>query len=174
MSGVVWDTALVSRLRPGTDLLDEVLRRSRLGEPIAIASISVLEISYGLRKAARGGRTDFGRLHTWFRAFLVSGAARVFGLGSDGALLAGEVRALRPVPPQSRRPRTRSKAEARVAWMHDIQIVCAAWEAGRDVVTIDVDHFRVIAECIDALVPEAPAIVVTGPPGPEPGSTPVG
>ena len=172
MSAVVWDTTLVSRLRPGTDLLDEVLRRSRLGDPIAIASISVLEVSYGLSKAANGGRADFARLHTWFRAFLLSGAARVFGLGADGALLAGEVRALRAVPPQSRRPRKRSKAETRVAWAHDIQIACAAWEAGHDVVTADVDHFRVIAECIQALVPEAPALNITGPPSLEPRSTP--
>jgi predicted nucleic acid-binding protein len=89
----------------------------------------------------------------------------VLVLRADGALLAGEVRALLPTPPASDRPRTRSKAEARVAWAHDIQIACAAWEAGHDIATADVDHFAVIARCINGLAPGAPELSVLGPPG---------
>lgn len=164
MSAIVWDTTLVSRLRPGVGLLAEVHRRDQLGEPIGIASVSLLEVSYGMSKAANAGRSDFARLHSWFRAFAGSGVARVIGLGSDGALLAGEVRALLPVPPKARRARTRSKAEARVAWAHDIQIACAAWEAGHDVATVDVDHFLSIARCINDLADGAHPLQVTGPP----------
>lgn len=166
MSALVWDTTLVSRLSPGVDLLEEVHRRDRLGEPIGIAAVSLLEVSYGMRKATLAGRSDFARLHSWFRAFIVSGVARILALGADGALLAGEVRALLPVPPEPRRARTRSKAEARVAWAHDIQIACAAWEAGHDVATVDVDHFLTIAECINAVVPGAHSLSVIGPPSP--------
>ena len=61
---------------------------------------------------------------------------------------------------------TRSKAEARVAWAHDIQIACAAWEAGHDVVTVDIDHFTVIAACINALIPGTEELNVVGAPGP--------
>jgi predicted nucleic acid-binding protein len=163
MSAVLWDTTLVSRLRPGADLLDEVLRRHRSGDPIGIAAISLLEISYGMSKAASLGRRDFARLRAWFNTFVASDIARVLALGGDGALLAGEVRALLPTPPASRRPRTRSKAESRVAWAHDIQIACAAWEAGHDIVTVDLDHFTAIAGCINALVPGAPELRVAGP-----------
>lgn len=166
MSAVVWDTTLVSRLRPGADLLGEVLRRDQLGEPVGIASVSLLEVSYGMSKAANAGRSDFARLQAWFRAFAVSGVTRVFGLGADGALLAGEVRALLPLPPDGRRPRTRSKAEARVAWAHDIQIACAAWEAGHDVATVDVDHFRAIARCVNDLAGGAHPLNVTAPHAP--------
>lgn len=165
MSAVVWDTTLVSRLRPGVDLFDEVLRRDRGGEPIGIAAVSLFEVSYGLSKAVRLGRPDFARLQSWFREFVVSGIARVFALGADGALLAGEVRALLPMPPEGRRPRTRSKAEARVAWTHDIEIACAAWEAGHDIATVDVDHFAVIAGCINAPIPGAAELNVIGHPG---------
>lgn len=89
----------------------------------------------------------------------------MFSLGADGALLVGEVRALLPTPPEGRRPRTRSKAEARVAWTQDIQIACAAWEAGHDVATVDVDRFALIAGCINALMPGAASLNVIGPPG---------
>jgi len=167
MSAFVWDTTLVSRLRPGTDLLGEVHRRDRLGESIAIASVSLLEVSYGMSKAASAGRSDFARLHVWFREFAVSGIARVVALGADGALLAGEVRARWPVPPEGRRQRARSKAEARVAWAHDIQIACAAWEAGHDVATVDVDHFLAIAGCINDLARGAHPLNITGPPTPD-------
>lgn len=163
---VVWDTTLVSRLRPGGDLLNEVLRRDRRAEPIGIAAISLLEISYGMSKAVHLGRSDFARLRSWFREFAVSGVIRVVALGTDGALLAGEIRALLPTPPEGRRPRTRSKAEARVAWIHDIQIACAAWEAGHDVATVDLDHFTVITGCINALMPGAARLNVIGPPVP--------
>ncbi len=166
MSAVVWDTTLVSRLRPGVDLLEEVLCRNRRGEPIGIAAVSLLEISYGMSKAARLGRADFARLQSWFLGFVDSRVARVIALGADGALLAGEVRALLPTPPDGRRPRTRSKAEARVAWTHDIQIACAAWEAGHDIATVDVGHFAVIARCISALTPGAAGLNVVGPPAP--------
>jgi predicted nucleic acid-binding protein len=166
MSAVVWDTTLVSRLRPGVDLLDEVLRQDRRGEPIGIAAVSLLEISYGMSKAVYLGRPEFARLRSWFHDFVASGVARVFALGGDGALLAGEVRALLPTPPDGGRPRTRSKAEARVAWTHDIQIACAAWEAGHDIATVDVAHFAVIAECINSLIPGAASMNVVGPPGP--------
>jgi predicted nucleic acid-binding protein len=164
MSAVLWDTTLVSRLRPGVDLLDEVLRRHRSGEPIGIAAISLLEVSYGISKAVGLGRSDFARLQSWFHQFVASGVARVLALGAEGALLAGEVRALLPTPPTSRRPRTRSKAEARVAWTHDIQIACAAWEAGHDIATVDIDHFTAIAACINALIPEAEQLNVVGTP----------
>ena len=163
---VVWDTTLVSRLRPGAALLDEVLRRDRLGAPIGIAAVSVLEISYALAKAVRAGRSDIARLQSWFREFAVSGVARVLALGADGALLAGEVRAVLPLPPESGRPRTRSKPETRVAWSHDIQIACAAWEAGHDIATADIDHFRAIAACIDALAPGAQPLTVAAEPVP--------
>lgn len=163
MSAVVWDTTLVSRLRPGADLLEEVHRHDRLGEPVGIASVSLLEVSYGLSKAANAGRSDFARLNAWFRAFAVSGVARVLGLGADGALLAGEVRALLPVPPEGGRPRTRSKAEARVAWAHDTQIACAAWEAGHDLATVDVAHFLAIARCINDVAGGAHPLNVTAP-----------
>ncbi len=165
MSALVWDTTLASRLRPGSPLLDDVSRQASVGDPVGITTISLLELSYGMRKAADAGRSDFARLHAWLREFVAAGHTRVITLGADAALLAGEVRALLPVSPASGRRRTRSKAEARVAWVHDIQIACATWEAGCDIATADVDHFTAIAGCINAIVLDAPPLeIVAGPP----------
>lgn len=164
MTAVVWDTTVVSRLRPGSLLLDRLDLLASRDEQVGVAAVSLLEISYGLREAATAGRSDFGRLHSWFRAFALSGRVGVVAMGAEAALLAGEVRAMAPVPPTGGGRRTRSKAEARVAWSHDIQIACAAWGAGRDIATVDVAHFTEIARCINALVPHAPALGVTAAP----------
>ena len=90
----------------------------------------------------------------------------VITLGADAAALAGEVRALLPVSPADGRQRTRSKPDARVAWVHDIQIACATWEAGCDIATPDFDHFTAIAGCINAIVPEGPPLEIVAGPAP--------
>ncbi len=119
-----------------------------------------------MRKAAQAGRSEFARLHAWLREFVDGGHTRVITLGADAALLAGEVRALLPVSPAGGRQRARSKAEARVAWVHDIQIACATWEAGCDIATPDFDHFTAIAGCINAIVPDAPPLEIVAGPAP--------
>ncbi len=164
MTAVVWDTTIASRLRPGSVLLDRLDLLSSRDEPVRVAAVSLLEISYGLRKAADAGRADFGRLHDWFRAFASSGRFSVVAMGAEAALLAGEVRAMPPVPPVGGARRTRSKAEARVVWSHDISIACTAWGTGCDIATVDVAHFAEIVRSINALVGQAPPLGVTGAP----------
>ena len=48
----LWDTTLVSRVRPRGEVLKYVVARAAEGRPVRVASASVLEIAYGFERRA--------------------------------------------------------------------------------------------------------------------------
>lgn len=161
--GVVWDTMLSARIRAGSPELEHVREQRLTGEPVAVAAPTVLELTYGLRKAALGGNARLAAHLRWLRGFLELGAVRVLPLDARGAQLAGDARAVRPVPPP-RRGERRSKAERRVAWLLDLQIAAAAYVHGHDVATGNLRDFEAIGDVFAELAPGAPPLGVVEPP----------
>jgi predicted nucleic acid-binding protein len=155
---------LAARIRPGAPELEHVRERRVAGEPVAIAAPSVLELTYGLRKAALAGNARLAGHLRWLRGLLELGAVRVLPLDSRAAQLAGEARALRPAPPEPKRGERRSKAERRVAWLLDLQIAAAAYVHGHDVATGNARDFEAIASAFAELAPGAPPLEVVEPP----------
>lgn len=162
-----WDTTLVSRLRETGVEIDYLNERLAAGDPVAITSTSILEVAYGFRREADAGNRSFVRLLAWLKRFVEAGPAELLPLTPRAALFAGEIRARRrTAPPARTRRRTegRSRAEARAAWILDIQIAATAWTAGREIVTADTDHFSAIANVIAELAPGGPRLRVLTPP----------
>lgn len=163
-SGVpAWDTTVVSRIQPGSAVLDHVLERATAGDPVRITAPSVLEVAYGYeRRATRDGR--FRALLGWFTSLLGSGALRVVPLDGRAALVAGRMRAAAPHPPGRRRGDARSKTMRQAAWVLDIQISATAFVAGLDVATENRHDFDQLSTLLARLFPEAPRLAVVSPP----------
>lgn len=160
----VWDTTTAARLRPGSAMLDYARdRRESLGA-VAFSASTLSEIAHGLRKAVRAGSAAAAEQLSWLRDQIDAGLVEVLPFDGRAAEIAGALRAEMPTPPSdARRSRTRSKAESRVAWVLDIQIVATAFAHGYDLVSGD-GHHRRIAEQLIVLAPGAPALSVTAPP----------
>jgi predicted nucleic acid-binding protein len=131
-----------------------------------LAAPTAQEIAFGLERQADA---RFAALLTWFRElFFAVGALEVLPLSWEAALLAGQLRAMLPVPlmdPAARSPRERgTKPERRVAWIADIQIAATAWLAGEAVCTADRKHFEVLGEAIAKLFPGERKLQVLPPP----------
>lgn len=125
----------------------------------------LLEVAYGLRSGADSGDERFARQLGWLVGeFLAEPPARLLPLEPRAALLAGEIRARRRIPPTGVPRVGRSKAEARVAWVLDIEIAATAWVAGCDLATADAVHFQAIADLIANLAPGAPPLRILPPP----------
>lgn len=160
----VWDTTVAARLRPDSAVLDYARERLQREDPVAFSASTFFELTHGLRKAAGGGSAAAQAQLTWLRAQIDAGLVDVLAFGDRAAEVAGALRADMPTPPQAgRRSRERSKAEARVAWMLDIQTAATAFAHGYDLVSDDAHH-RHIAQRLAALAPGAPALRVTPPP----------
>lgn len=101
----------------------------------------------------------------WFPEFVASGLVRILPFDRRAAIVAGRARALHPFAPvaPAKRRGHRSKAEARVAWVLDIQIAATAWTAGLPVCTDDRAHFEALSEFIAALYPDTTPLEVQAP-----------
>jgi predicted nucleic acid-binding protein len=161
---VAWDTTTAARLRPDSPVLDHARERWRAGDPIAFTATTLKEISHGLRKAAASGRQAAGAQLRWLRDQIDAGLIDVLAFDDRAADIAGALRATIPTPPSaSRRPRDRSKAENRVAWVLDIQIAATVFAHGYDLLTADTHH-AIIATRLATLAPTAPALQIHAPP----------
>lgn len=162
---VAWDTTLLGALREEGHLIDLVDRRLTAGDPISVTAPSLHEVAYGYAKAARAGHRGFVRLLAWLRGFVSQGRIEVLPFSRRAALLAGELRGRHHALPTRRRAGRGSRAEARVAWVLDIQIAATAWTAGRELSTANRGDFEVIAGLISELAPGAPPLRISAPPG---------
>jgi predicted nucleic acid-binding protein len=161
---VAWDTTTASRLRPDSPVFDHAQERRRAGDPIAFTATTLKELSYGLRKAAASGRQAANAQLRWLRDQIDAGLIEVLAFDDRAADIAGALRAAIPTSPAaSKRPRDRSKADNRVAWILDIQIAATVFAHGYDLLTADAHH-SVIATQLAALVPSAPALQIHAPP----------
>jgi predicted nucleic acid-binding protein len=161
---VAWDTTTASRLRPDSPVLDHARERRRAGDPIAFTATTLKELSYGLRRAAASGRQAASAHLQWLRDQIDSGLIDVLAFDDRAADVAGALRAAIPTPPSpSRRPRDRSKADNRVAWILDIQIAATVFAHGYDLLTADAHH-SIVAAHLAALAPSAPALQIHAPP----------
>ena len=160
-----WDTTTAARLRPDSPVLDYATSRWQAGDPIAFTASTLSEVSYGLSKAAAAGNHAAVRQLRWLRAQIGGGLVEVLAFNERAADLAGAVRAHMPFPALTvgKRPKDRSKADSRVAWIMDIQIATTVFAHGYDLVSADA-HYPVIARHVSALAAAAPELVIHAPP----------
>jgi predicted nucleic acid-binding protein len=159
-----WDTTTAARLRPGSAVLDYARERRGLGDPVAFTATTLNEISYGLRKATLSGRPAAQAQLRWLRDQIDAGLIDVLAFDDRAAHIAGALRARMPTPPSpSKRPRGRSKAENRVAWVLDLQTAATVFAHGYNLVTADAHH-SVIAAQLDAITASASALRIHTPP----------
>jgi predicted nucleic acid-binding protein len=163
----VWDTSVASGLHPDSPLYELASNAALAQQPFRLAAPTVHEIASGLQRRADADAT-FAALLRWFTGFLDAGVVEVLPLSWEAALLAGRLRASRPMPPtggRSRQGRSRDpKPERRVAWITDIQIAAIAWLAGEDVCTADRDHFEALSDAIADVFPDEDRLKVLPPP----------
>jgi predicted nucleic acid-binding protein len=149
---------LVTQIAPNGPLADEHAERLRMGAPITLASTSLMEMLFGLRKGIGEGNPGLEKPLLWWKETVAAGDVEVLPLTAEAAMVAGEVRALHAVPPAVGHRRRRGKAEARVGWVNDIQIGATAWVHGRAVRTSNRDDFAAIADALERLAPKAPRL----------------
>lgn len=158
----VWDTTRISRVHPGSALEQALLERARDDDPIAVTAPTIMEVTRGLQTgAAREPR--FANALAWFVTLTASGLFETLPLDRASAILAGRLRALRPVPPTVTGRRAGTKPDQRAGWVLDIQIAACAWTHGRDVVTDNVRDFEALRELISQLHPAQSPLVVRAP-----------
>jgi predicted nucleic acid-binding protein len=126
-----------------------------------------MEVVRGLQASAVGRPRPLGdRLAsalTWFTELIASDLVEVLSLDRTAAILAGGLRAMRPVPPSGAR-RKGTKPEQRAGWVLDIQIAACAWTHGRQISTENRHDFEVLRDLIAKLYPDTPPLDVTPPP----------
>jgi predicted nucleic acid-binding protein len=157
----LWDTSVVSRLQPEGPVLEYVLSQAVADDPVAVASVALLEVAYGYQGQIRDPR--FRALLDWLTHLLESNAFRAVSLDGRASLVAGRVRAELPHPPRARRGDRRSKTMRQAAWLLDIEIAATAYMAGLDLATENRGDFESIAQAIEMLFPRAEPLVVVGP-----------
>ena len=122
----------------------------------------MLEIVYGLARATATLASGAAGL-AWFTRLATSDLVTTLPLDATAAVVAGRLRAARPVPPTGAR-RAGTKPEQRTAWVLDLQIAACAWAHGYALATANRRDFEAIAEVLAALYPAIPALdVVDGP-----------
>ena len=122
----------------------------------------MLEIAYGLAAAAATLPSGDAGL-AWFTRLATSDLVTLLPLDGTAAVVAGRLRAARPIPPTGAR-RAGTKPEQRPAWVLDLQIAACAWAHGYVLATANRRDFDAIAEMLAALYPAVPALeVVDGP-----------
>jgi len=158
----VWDTSVASGLHPDGPLFELASEAALAEAPFLLAAPTVQEISFGLERQADA---SFAELFAWFKELFAAGVLEVVPLSWEAALLAGQLRAMLPVPPSGgSRGGRGTKPERRVAWIADIQIAATAWLLGEAVCTTDQGHFEALAEAIAKLFPREPRLKVIPPP----------
>ena len=126
---------------------------------MALTAPGVLEISYGLARAAPSWASADAGL-AWFTRLATSDLVVTLPLDAVGAVVAGRVRAAQPTPPTGGQRRAGTKPEQRAGWILDLQIAACAWAHGRAVVTANRRVFAVISVLIAALYPATPPLEV--------------
>lgn len=158
----VWDTSVASGLHPESELFEFAAARALEGEPVLVAAATVTEIFYGLKRKDEDPR--FAEALAWFGEVLEAGGLGVLPLTREGALVAGLIRAIHPVPPSASRGDRRSKPDRRVAWINDIQIAVSAWLSAEAVCTKDRSHFEFLGKAIAEQYPGTGELEVVSPP----------
>lgn len=153
-----WDTMQLSRLRPGGELEQELLRRARDDDHVAVAAPSLMEVTRGLDARARRDPRMAAALR-WFIRLSASGLFETLPFDHASAILAGRLRALRPLPPTGAR-RSGTKPDQRAGWVIDIQIAACAWIHGRAVITANTRDFEALRDAIVELYPTHSPLVV--------------
>jgi predicted nucleic acid-binding protein len=139
-----------------------LLEHAAAGEPVALTAPGVLEIVYGLAKATATLATGSAGL-AWFTRLATSELVTTLPLDASAAVVAGRLRATRPVPPTGAR-RAGTKPEQRAGWVLDLQIAACAWVHGYSLATANRQDFEAIAGMLSDLYPEVPPLdVVDGP-----------
>lgn len=154
----VWDTSVVARLYPGSELEDELIARAAAGTPVALTEPTVMEVVQGLQAASTAGRSTAAAL-PWFVELVCGELLEVLPLDREAAVVAGRLRALHPTPLAAcGHPR----GQTRVGWRLDEQIAACAWVHGRTIATDNQRDFRLLSEVIAGLYPGTTPLAVTG------------
>lgn len=159
----VWDTTLVSRIHPKSEVLDYVVDQAVAGDLVRVAAPAVLEVVFGYQLKADTDSRFRDLLH-WFTRFVASAAFSVVPLDGRAAIVAGQVRGESPHAPPKRTGDRRSKTMRQASWLMDIEIAATAFAAGLDVATDNKADFERLGELLSTLYPDAPKLVVVHPP----------
>jgi predicted nucleic acid-binding protein len=157
-----WDTTLVSRIYPGGPLERILLDRASAGESVAITAPTVMETVRGLQATA-ARKPEMAAALRWFTGLIASDLVDVLSLDRSAAIVAGRLRAGRPLPPTGTR-RKGTKPEQRAGWVLDIQIAACAWTHGRDIATENRHDFEALSDLIAALYPTTTPLVISSSP----------
>jgi len=155
----LWDTTLVSRIHPRSEVLDYVVDRAATGDPVRVAAPAVLEVAYGYQRMA-GRDARYAELLAWFTRFVASEALEVVPIDGRAAIVAGRMRGEAPHPPPKRKGDARSKTMRQASWLLDMQVAATAFAAGFDVVTDNRQDFEQLSDLLADLFPDAPPLTV--------------
>lgn len=159
----LWDTSLLSRLRPASALLDHIVHERIAGTPVRVPAPALMEVAYGYDRRSTA-RVGHARSLSLLTDLVSSHVVAVVPLNGRAAIVAGRLRAALPHAPARRRGDQRSKTMRQAAWLLDIQIAATAFAAGLDVATENRADFALLARELEALYPSAPPLeVVDGP-----------
>lgn len=164
MSGTLWDTMLLGRLRSNDPAALTSLLAARGGEEVLVPGPCVRELLYGLWLKAGTTRDPRASVTaTWF-ADHVFGASGLQVVLADAAALiaAARLRAVLPFPPSPRRP-GQSKPDQRIGWVADIEIAAIAWRWWLPLATANRRDFTVLAEALGSLYPALTALELREP-----------
>lgn len=125
---------------------------------MALTAPGVLEIAYGLARAAHGSGSGDAAL-AWFTRLATSDLVVTLPLDAAGGVVAGRLRALAPTPPTGLR-RAGTKPEQRAGWLLDLQIAACAWAHGHTVATDNRRDFDAISNLVAALYPSVPTLEI--------------
>lgn len=159
----LWDTTLVSRIHPQSEVLDHVVDQAAAGDLVRVAAPAVLEVAYGYELKADGD-PRFRELLNWFTRLVASAAFSVVPLDGRAAIVAGRLRGKSPHPPPKRSRDRRSKTMRQASWLMDIEIAATAFAGGLDVATDNRIDFERLGELLSRLHPGAPTLAILEPP----------
>jgi predicted nucleic acid-binding protein len=131
------------------EAIDAVDAAFRASDPIAIPAPVIMEMTRGWRARIDRGDARFVDMLRWFDDLLDEERVRSLPFDEAAAIVAGQIRARRPVAP--------------AAWVLDIQIAATAWSWGYDVATPNRRDFEAIADELERLAPDAPRLEVFDP-----------
>lgn len=125
---------------------------------MAVTAPGVLEIAYGLAKAAHSsGAGDAGL--AWFTRLATSDLVLTLPLTSRARSSRVVCRAAQPTPPTGLQ-RAGTKPEQRAGWVLDLQIAACAWAHGHALATDNRRDFDAISTLIAALYPAVATLEV--------------
>lgn len=127
-----------------------VIRAADAGLPIAVPTVVFSEVSYGV-KLASGRNPALVMNYEWLLGLIADALLQPLALDIEAADVAGELRAMQPIPPTTGTKRTTEKPERRAGWVLDLFVAATAWVNGCDVVTRNRRDFERIAELLPVL-----------------------